>query len=64
MFMFAAMPPRVDLAARQAMEAATATQAVERKKKRLAMQASQCKLKMIYKGSRVDPAGVKLLGKK
>ena len=47
-------PPRVDLAARKAMEATTAAWAAEKKKKRSAAEVGQYELKKMKRGNRVD----------
>ena len=51
-----AMLPRVNLIVHQAIKAAAAARATERKKKRPAVQAGQYELKRIRNGPRVDPA--------
>ena len=45
------MPPRVDLAARKAMEDDVAARATEKKKKRSTVQVGKCKLKRMRRGA-------------
>ena len=55
LFVLSVMPPKVDLAARKAMEAAAFARAAEKKQKRSAAQVSQYELKRMRRGPWVDP---------
>ena len=52
------MPPKVDLVARQVMEATIVAWAAEKRKKRPAVQVGQYELKRIRRGTQDDLVGI------
>ena len=58
------MPPKINLTALKAMEAAFVAQAAEKKKKRLVIRTGQYELKHLRKGPRTDLVRVKYPGQK